>query len=85
MLILARKPGESIVIDGQIAVKVLKVEGDTVKLGIEAPASVTVHRQEIHEEIQRNNQGAVVKAPTGLPRLATGNASDRIQQGRKPA
>ena len=72
MLILARKSGESIVIDGRIVVKVLKGEGDTVKVGIEAPTSVTVHRQEIHEEIQRNNQGAAMKTSTSLPRLANG-------------
>ncbi len=70
MLILARKPGESIVIDGQIAIKVLKVEGDTVKLGIKAPASVTVHRQEIHEEIQNNNKAAAMKPGWTLPKLA---------------
>ncbi len=70
MLILARKPGESIVIDGQIVVKVLKLEGDTVKVGIEAPASVTVHRQEIHEEIQNNNKAAAMKPGWTLPKLA---------------
>jgi carbon storage regulator len=69
MLILSRKPGESIVIDGRIHVKVVRVEGDVVKIGIEAPADVQVHRQEIYEEIQRNNRQAVTQAKAPLPRL----------------
>ena len=44
MLILSRKSSESIVIDGRIRVKIVRVEGDVVKIGIEAPADVPVHR-----------------------------------------
>jgi carbon storage regulator len=69
MLILSRKLGESIVIDGAIHVKIMRVDGDVVKIGIEAPASVPVHRQEIYEEIQRNNQQALTKQNTALPKL----------------
>ena len=56
MLILSRKLNESIVIDGRIIVKVLRIDKDTVKLGIQAPAELPVHREEIHEVIQRNKQ-----------------------------
>jgi carbon storage regulator len=59
VLILSRKLNESIVIDGRIVVKVVRVDGEAVKLGICAPADVPVHRQEIYEEIQRNNQQAL--------------------------
>jgi carbon storage regulator len=69
MLILSRKSGESIVIDGNIHVKILRVDGDVVKLGIEAPAEVPVHRQEVYEEIQRNNQQALTKQNVSLPQL----------------
>jgi len=69
MLILSRKIGESIVIDGRIHVKIMRVEGDVVKLGIEAPSSIPVHRQEVYEEIQRNNQQALTKQNTPLPKL----------------
>lgn len=69
MLILSRKLGESIVIDGRITVKVVRVDGDVVKIGIEAPASVPVHRQEVYEEIQRNNQQAAMKPGSPLPKL----------------
>lgn len=74
MLILSRKLGESIVIDGNIRVKILRVDGDVVKLGIEAPATVPVHRQEIYEEIQRNNEQALTKQNLPLPKLTNAPA-----------
>lgn len=70
MLILSRKPGESIVIDGRITVKIVRLEGDIVKLGIEAPKEVPVHRQEVYDEIQRNNREALTEGQTPLPRLS---------------
>jgi carbon storage regulator len=69
MLILSRKSGESIVIDGRIHVKVVRVEGDVVKLGVQAPQDVPVHRQEVYEEIQRSNQQALVSQQAPLPKL----------------
>ena len=73
MLILSRKSGESIVIDGRIHVKIVRVEGDVVKVGIEAPSDVPVHRLEVYEEIQRSNQQALTRQSTPLPKL-TGTA-----------
>jgi len=70
MLILSRKPGESIVIDGRIHVKVVRVEGDVVKIGIEAPSDIPVHREEVYQEIQRSNQQALTKQHASLPKLA---------------
>jgi carbon storage regulator len=70
MLILSRKLGESIVIDGRIVVKILRVDGDLVKVGIQAPAEVPVHRQEVYEEIQKNNQEALTHGRSKLPRLS---------------
>jgi carbon storage regulator len=70
MLILSRKSGESIVIAGNIRVQVMRVEGEVVKIGIDAPASVPVHRQEVYEEIQRNNQQALIEQSMPLPKLA---------------
>ena len=69
MLILSRKPGECLVIDGRITIKVVRVEGDVVKIGIEAPSDVPVHRQEVYEEIQRSNQQALTRQNAPLPRL----------------
>lgn len=70
MLILSRKPGETVVIDGRIRVKVIRVEGEVVKIGIEAPAEISVHRQEVYDEIQRNNKEALTESRTEVPRLA---------------
>ena len=70
MLVLSRKTGESIVISGRIIVKIMRVEGEVVKLGIQAPAEVPVHRQEVYEEIQRNNQEALTRTRTAAPKLA---------------
>lgn len=69
MLILSRKSGESIVIDGRIHVKIVRVEGEVVKIGIEAPADVPVHRHEVYEEIQRANQQALARPSAPLPKL----------------
>jgi carbon storage regulator len=48
MLVLNRKPGERVIIGGEIEVTVLKVQGNQVKLGIRGPAEVPIHREEIH-------------------------------------
>jgi carbon storage regulator len=69
MLILSRKPGETVVIDGRIRVKVIRVEGDVVKIGIEAPAEVSIHRQEVYDEIQRSNQEAAAPNEPVVPRI----------------
>ena len=69
MLILSRKSGESIIIDGRIQVKIVRLEGEVVKVGIEAPADVPVHRQEVYEEIQHSNRQALTVPKAPLPRL----------------
>lgn len=52
MLVLSRKKNETIVINDQITVTVIEIRGDKVRLGIEAPKDVTVHRREVYEAIQ---------------------------------
>jgi carbon storage regulator len=49
MLVLSRKPGEEIVIAGNIRITVVSVRGEQVRLGIEAPRNVAVDRQEVHD------------------------------------
>jgi len=56
MLILSRK-GQSIVIGGNIIVKVVRVDGDQIKLGIQAPQEVTVNREEVQREIMQGQPG----------------------------
>ena len=77
MLILSRKPGESIVINGRIKVTLLRIEGEVVKVGIEAPAEVPVHRQEVYDEIQRSNQQAITRQSVALPKLVGAKSMDR--------
>lgn len=69
MLILSRKPGESIVIDGRITIKIVRLEGDMVKVGIEAPRDVPVHRQEVYDEIQASNKEALTEQGKKLPKI----------------
>jgi carbon storage regulator len=57
MLILTRRVGETVVIGDEVQVTVLGVKGNQVRLGVNAPRDVSVHRQEIYERI-RNEQGA---------------------------
>ena len=73
MLILSRKPGETIVIDGRIRVKVIRVEGDVVKIGVEAPAEVSIHRREVYDEIQRSNQEAATADEAAVPKILRKN------------
>ena len=55
MLILTRKLGERITIGDDITIDLLEIKGSQVKLGIKAPESVSIHRQEIYERIRREN------------------------------
>ena len=72
MLILARRPGESIVIDGGITLVVLSSDRGGVRLGIEAPASVTILRGEIAEAVADSNRGAAAaQAADWVARLKT--------------
>ena len=52
MLILTRKPGETIRINDDISITVISVQGQQVRVGISAPADVAVHREEIYQRIQ---------------------------------
>jgi carbon storage regulator len=54
MLVLSRKKNESIVINNDITIVVVEIRGDKVRLGVEAPKEVPVHRREVYEAIKRN-------------------------------
>ena len=68
MLVLSRKPNESIIINGNVTVSVLRVDNDNVRIGVEAPLEIPVMRKEIYEEIKSNNE------------QAAGSAKQRVKQ-----
>jgi len=67
MLVLSRKKNESIVINNDITIVVVEIRGDKVRLGVEAPKEVPVHRREVYDAIKRNAamQGGVPSTDAG--------------------
>lgn len=59
MLILSRKKDESIIIDGNIEIKIVEIEDGKVKIGIEAPKDIDIMRKELYKRIQEENEAAV--------------------------
>lgn len=74
MLLITRRPGEAIVVNGSITVKVVDIRGGRVKLGFEFPNGNTVYREELFEKIQAENRAAA------LPGLAQENATQKPLQ-----
>ncbi|WP_369054573.1 MULTISPECIES: carbon storage regulator CsrA [Kineococcus] len=78
MLVLTRKAGESVVIGDEVVVRVLEVRGDVVRVGIDAPRDVQVHRQEVYEAVREANIAAAsasaeaISALQGVVRRAGG-------------
>jgi carbon storage regulator len=80
MLVITRKPEQSIVIGGEVEVIVLGITKDGVRLGIKAPRTVQVHRREVFEAIAAENQAATM---TKVP-IQDAAALLRAHQVRKP-
>ena len=77
MLVLSRQRDESIIIGDNIVVTIVDVRGDKVKLGIDAPQDVSVHRREVYEAIQRENQLAAKLRPEDARGLGRNPSNDR--------
>ncbi|NCC85023.1 MAG: carbon storage regulator [Clostridia bacterium] len=71
MLVLSRKPGEAIRIGDDIEISIVEVRGDTVRIGINAPRSVPVFRQELLVEVARANVESAHVAPEAMDVLKT--------------
>lgn len=67
MLVLSRKTDESIVIDENIIITVIEVRGDKVRLGIQAPREVPIHRSEVHAAIQLEQAANQIPTSSPLP------------------
>ena len=59
MLVLTRRPGESIVIGDNIVVTIIEIKGGQVRVGVDAPRSVDVYRKEIYEQVRQENLAAI--------------------------
>jgi carbon storage regulator len=77
MLVLSRQRDESIVIGDNVVVTIVDIRGDKVRLGIEAPGEIPVHRQEVYEAIQRENRKAGQLQPSGSAEKNAGGDSGR--------
>jgi carbon storage regulator len=69
VLVLTRRANQSIMIGNDVVVTVLDVRGDQVRIGIRAPRSVTVHREEVYAELAKANQAAASPSAANLEQL----------------
>jgi len=66
VLIITRRPGEKIMLGDDVVVEVIEVSGSSVRLGIQAPKSVAVYREEIWRSVQQENAAAAATDPDQL-------------------
>ena len=83
MLILTRKLGENIRIGDKIRITVLDVKGGQVKLGIDAPSHIAVHREEIYEKIRDENRRASNVSPRTLKEVASVFRTKKKRRGHE--
>lgn len=69
MLVLSRRKGEAVIIGDGIKVTVIDVRGDQIRLGIDAPRSIAVHREEVYEQVLAENAAAARSADPASPLL----------------
>ena len=77
MLVLTRRIGESLVIGDDVVIRVLDVKGDVVRIGVDAPRHVQIHRQEVYEAVMAANRAAAASSEEGLTAL-----EDAVRQRR---
>lgn len=82
MLVLARRVGENILIGDDIVVTVLEMSRDQVRIGIRAPRSVSVHREEVYQEILLANREAADDRPGDELVVAAANIADLPRKRR---
>lgn len=82
MLVLSRKHDETIMIGDDIEITIVDIKGDTVRVGINAPRSVAVHRKEIYEAIKQENI-ATIKQQKIPNQAAIGGLADLLKKNKK--
>jgi len=71
MLIITRRPGEKVMLGDDIVLHVMEIVGNSVRVGIQAPRSLPVYREEIWEAVKEENRAAAQVSPDSLPMPAT--------------
>ena len=87
MLVLSRQRDETIMIGDDIEVTVVDIRGDKVRLGINAPKEISVHRKEVYDAIRRKNRAAAQVKPedlSGIGKVAPPKAPHPHNQEKKP-
>jgi carbon storage regulator len=85
VLVLSRRPGESIMIGHEVVLTVLEVRGDVVRIGIKAPRDLDVHREEVFIELQLANRSAASPSAAGIDTLLASSAIKPHEVPDKPA
>lgn len=80
MLVLSRRVGESVVVGDDVTITILEVRGDVVRVGIDAPRSVAVHRAELLAQLAVSNQEAASPSEDAVAAVAEGIALSRTPQ-----
>jgi carbon storage regulator len=83
MLVLSRQRDETIMIGDDIQITIVDIRGDKVRLGINAPTHVPVHRKEVYDAIQRENRAAAQMKPDELTNVIHPPGVDRNDQRKK--
>jgi carbon storage regulator len=84
VLVLSRRPGESIVIGNQVVVTIVEVRGDQIRIGIDAPRDVQVHREEVFRELEAQNAQAASSADRARRMVARMPSAARRPDGMPP-
>jgi carbon storage regulator len=82
MLVLSRQRDQSIMIGDDIEITIVDVRGDKVRIGINAPRQVSVHRKEVYEAIRRENEASAQNTDVAPAAKPTGRSADGGPNGR---
>ncbi len=82
MLVLSRQRDETIMIGDDVEITVVDIRGDKVRLGINAPRSIQVHRKEVYDAIKRENERAAKLKPQDVSKVMEQDAKQDADQGK---